>query len=206
MKTQSSRTDAEHEMKLLRPCSQRAAAFTLLELLATIMVVAISLLSIISSLSHGIVTMRHNNLDLLAKTACRRQMERMRNLPFTDIATLIPSSPFTEGLEAIPGATGRIYVCDYNPNTTPPTCDTTAPFGDTNILRVTVTVSVYTTLAQDPLLPFGSVAYAGGGGGGGGCFDCSCLDCTGGGGGAPPALPRSVWRLITLVSRDSLNR
>jgi len=106
----------------------RRQAFTLLEIPVILLTVGVAIAAAISALTHGLSGIRRNSSILIAKTAVMRQMELQRNRTFDQILALAPSTPFTIGLESLPGATGAVYV--ENPY-----------LGSANLLNMTVRVT-----------------------------------------------------------------
>jgi hypothetical protein len=92
--------------------------------------------TLIAGLTQAVGGIRQNRLGLLAKTAAIRQLERVRNTPFSLIDTL-NGDTFAADLAAIPGATGQTLICNYNPATG--ACDAG---GDPNLKHVTVRVTL----------------------------------------------------------------
>ena len=123
-------------------------AFTLLEMLVSLLVVSGGVVTVLWTMTQGIKNLREQNQNLLARAAVKRQMEYVRTLTF---AQVVPGLSFQDinpspggdgvgdGLESLPGATGTIAVCDYNPNATPARCDGSV---STNIKQITVTVAL----------------------------------------------------------------
>ena len=189
------------------------SGFTLVEVLSSILLLVISIAASTSLLSNGMMALRGNGQDTIARAAAVRELERLRGLPWDDgdadpnnniLDLPMPSYSFTDGLlnfagnNPLPDAVGRVYVdnIDFNGDAT------------VDAKQVTIDVSVYG--AANPLTAglfdslFESTAYASGGGGGGG----------GGGEPPPPGDPpppgppvgslRSVWRLTTILSNQTL--
>ena len=133
--------------KARNACSRRSG-LTLIEVLLSVFVLAVAVAAVISATTHTLVGIRQNEVGILATNAVVRKMELLKNLPFddpsgtNDLVGQAPTTPFADGLEALPGATGTIAVCDYDLSQNPPPCETTLPFGNTNVLRVTVSVTV----------------------------------------------------------------
>lgn len=171
----------------------RRRGVTILEVLGVIFILSLGITALASAMSNALTMLRYNHVDLLAKAACRQQMERLRNLPFddpastNDLVAMGGTTTFTEGLTdaippQLPGAIGRIYICDLDLTVDPPTCETTLPFGNTNMLRVTVSVQANLQTAQAPVFELIPSAYA-----------------------AATQPSRGVWRLVTWVTRCGMN-
>ncbi len=167
---------------------RRQNGVTIVEVLVVILILSLSITTLASVMSSGLVAIRHNGGDLLARLACRRRMEFIRTQSFQTIANHIsdnPAWPFTEGLENLPGAIGRTYVCNQLA-TDARSCDTNPSFpGSTNILRVTVLVQadLNQTSMRVPAFELIPSAYASG----------------------PSLPPRGVWRLVTWVTKCGMN-
>ncbi|MBI4003598.1 MAG: prepilin-type N-terminal cleavage/methylation domain-containing protein [Candidatus Omnitrophica bacterium] len=115
---------------------------TLLECLISILVLAVAVFTFVSNLTHLVVLIRQNKMALLAKTAVQREMERRESQGFFTISALCLSNPnafapTADGISPIPGATGQILVCDYDPAT-----GNCSGCGTSAIKKLTVTVSL----------------------------------------------------------------
>lgn len=113
---------------------QGTAGSTLIEVLFIVFWLVVVLAALLFSMTFGLTNLREHQRELLAKTALIRRMELLHHQAFNAIA----SGPFTEGLELLPGATGTVSVCTYNPTTQ--AC--VSGFGLPTLKRVTVTVSL----------------------------------------------------------------
>jgi type II secretory pathway pseudopilin PulG len=113
---------------------------TLLEVLLAVLILALAVFSLTFNLTHLLVGIRQNKQGLLAKAAAEREMERRSGQSLSKISALCPSTTFTptaDGISAIPGATGQILVCDYNP-----TDGSCSGCGASRIKKVTVKVNL----------------------------------------------------------------
>ena len=118
----------------VQPCHRLGRldqGFTLVEALVTIAIVTVAMTAIVFSITQGMTGIRQNGELVQARAAATRQMELIRNLPFAQLLGL-NGQPFLTpdgrtGLEALPNATGTIFV---------------NPFNGPNLLRVTVRVTV----------------------------------------------------------------
>ncbi len=187
-------------MRHLRRLLVRVAntqAMTLVEILASIFSFMVILLATTSLISNGMVAIRMNGMEGIARAACIREMEQIKSLPWATIRDTMPiyvngtpntSTPFTAGLESLPNGVGKTYVQYYDLN------------GDgvanaTDLARqITVSVSVYgnfNVLTELFDSFFETTAYASGGGGS----------------GTPPNIGtlRSIWRLTTVITANGLN-
>ncbi|GEM_PF-3509649 len=189
------------------------AGFTLVEVLASILLLVVTITAATSLLTNGMMALRMNGHDTIARTAAVRELERLQGLPWADavpdadpqnnIESLpMPSYTFTDGLlnfagsNPLPDAVGRVYVdnVDFNND------------GTTDAKLVTIDISVYGT--SNPLTAslfsplFESTAHASGGGGaiggGGGVGEPPP------GGGGTPAPLRSIWRLTAVLPNEAL--
>ena len=190
-----------------RDWSTATGGFTWIEVAGSIAVLTIVIVATTSLIANGMMAMRMNSLENIARASTIRELERLKSLPWSTIAA-IPLYPPTAknfctdqngvaiggcqtGLEQIPGAVGRVYVSNFVVNGA----------AQPNVKQVTVAVSVYGTsnVLANLFQPFfDSVAYAGGGSSGGG-------GPPSGGGGNVGSL-RSVWRLTTLISANGLSQ
>lgn len=183
-----------------------AAGYTLIEVLASVAVIVMVVLSSSSLLTNGIKAMRMAGDDGKARAAAIGEYERWRAMSWDTLegtvgvavgnSVKIGINTFTSGLENIPGATGMVYLAnvDWSGDNLP------------DAVQITVSVSVYGTsnvLAWDWLAPlrWDSTAYASGGGGGGGG------DYGGGGIGPPPntGTLRSIWRVSGFIPNAGWN-
>ncbi len=125
--------------------------FTLIEMLVTVGLLTIVVLTCSSLLTNGLVSTRQTRWDNLARTAALAEIERLKTLPWATIATLqaydfliqpdgdpangIPGNGIADNLEGIPGAAGAVYVDNYD-------MDGDAVM-DNDVRQITVSVSVY---------------------------------------------------------------
>ena len=113
----------------------RGKGFTLMEVLVSIMTLAVSLATILFTITQALQNIRQNNLGLLAKTAASQEMEALRNQPFATIGTAPFTANLPQDLQTL-GAVGLVSVCNYDPGTG--ACGAL----DNGIKEVTVTVSL----------------------------------------------------------------
>lgn len=156
------------------------SGLTLIETLATVSLLTVVVLTCSSLITNDLANTRMTRWDNLARAAALAEIERLKALPWSQIAALPPYAPLTQpdgdpangipangiadGLEGIPGAAGGVYVADYDIDG-----DGTL---DANVKQITVSVSVY---GNQNIL---------------------------GGLGTPPVGSlRSVWRVSTVVSQ-----
>ena len=99
---------------------------TLIEITLTIFIVALMSIGIFSIFSRGITTSTETREVSIVIQALQEEMELIRNMSFDSIAALGTSSFTTPGFTYLTNPAGTVTV---------------DPYGDSNILRVTVTVS-----------------------------------------------------------------
>jgi Tfp pilus assembly protein PilV len=111
---------------------------SLIETLLVIFTITVALGAFLFAVTRWLSDIQQNRVGLLAATAVNRRLESLRHQPFAQVTALAPSTPFTEGLEGIPGAQGTVFVCAaYDP-----ALGVCSASGDPNIRQVTVTASV----------------------------------------------------------------
>lgn len=106
-------------------------------------ILLLGMVAMLFSITQGVNGVRMNTMLMDARNAVTQQMETVRNMPFATIQALPATSSFIDtngdgigdGLEAIPGATGTIWACNYNPAT-----GACGPAESANIRRVGITV------------------------------------------------------------------
>ncbi|MFH0795546.1 MAG: hypothetical protein V2A65_00620 [Candidatus Omnitrophota bacterium] len=99
---------------------------TLIEITLTICIIALMSIGIFSIFSGGITTSTETREVSIVIQALQEEMELIRNMSFDSIAVLGTSSFTTPGFDYLTDTAGTVTVDQY---------------GDSNILRVTVTVS-----------------------------------------------------------------
>ena len=121
--------------EVMRQRQVRCKGFTLVEVVVSIMFLAISVATILFTITQALQHIRQNNLGLLAKTAASQEMEALRNQTFATIGPASFTASLPPDLQTV-GAVGLVTVCDYDPGTS--ACGAS----DQWIKKVTVTVSV----------------------------------------------------------------
>lgn len=174
-----------HRPRAMRAPTARSAraagGFTLLESLAAVGLLTITVLTCSSLITQGVASVRQTRWDNLARAAAQAEIERLKALPWSAIAALPADAPLTQpdlnangimdGLEDIPGAAGRVYVENYNYD-----LDGSGPYTpDGTVKQITVSVSVYG--AQNVLKSLGDPSPNTGS-------------------------ARSIWRMATVVSQN----
>ena len=131
-----------------RPARGASRAFTILELLVGLVVVASGIMAVLTTMTQAMRSLREHNQALLAKSAVKRQMEWLHTRTFAQVVSqafpdVAPADGIGDGLELLPGAIGAIAVCHYDPTANPAAC--TGPVNqNTTMKQVTVTVTLNT--------------------------------------------------------------
>lgn len=102
----------------------RRAGLMLFEALLAILVLALGVFALLHNITFGLIGIGRNRDAVHAKLAAKRELERHMYQSFSKISTLCPAGANFEPYEdneapptRIPGATGWLYICDYNPST-----------------------------------------------------------------------------------------
>ena len=103
------------------------SGFTLVEALVAAAIFALTTVSMLLIVTVGLRGVRENGALVAARTAVVKQMEFLRTQPADQLAAWNLAT-FTDGLETLPNAQGKIYVDSFN--------------GIPDLLRLTVIVTV----------------------------------------------------------------
>ncbi len=106
--------------------------FTLIEITLTVLILIIISIGIVSIFSHGFAISTETREISIATQAAQQQMELIRDMTFDDILALGTSFTFPSSTFPAPGFTHL---------TNPVGAVTVSSHGDSNIQKVTVTVS-----------------------------------------------------------------
>lgn len=92
------------------------AGFTLFEALLAILVLALAVFALIHNMTFGLTGIGRNRHAVHAKLAAKRELERHMYQSAKKISELCPG-PVDFPPSEIPGADGKLYICDYDPST-----------------------------------------------------------------------------------------
>jgi len=115
----------------------RARAFTLIEALLTLAILALTTFTLMAVLTRSLQESRQHGRILQARTAVSREMERTTYQKFANVNSRAFTPTEGDGVTLIQGATGQVFVCPYNAAT-----GSCTPPGDGTIKQVTVTVTL----------------------------------------------------------------